>query len=154
MHKSWAVCGILKGSRCEKNAIGTAKGPTGANTMPKNALFEATWGVKKVGFFDRKCFQSFWKIVLPMQAGSKLLKKTDPKRTQNEPKTEPGDRKRTASDRKRTECGFLGVRLQKHYVLPSRFACPFFRNSSEIIATHRNPPPRNSIFYQSVNPFD
>ena len=57
--KNAQVVGRLRNSeglKMRKNAIGTAKGPRGANTMPKNALFEATWGVKKVGFFDRKCF--------------------------------------------------------------------------------------------------
>ena len=44
VHKSWAVCKILMGSRSEKIAIGTGKRAIRANRMTKNALVEAVWG--------------------------------------------------------------------------------------------------------------
>ena len=50
MHKSLAIIKILKGSRSEKIAIGTAKRAIRANQMTKNALFEAAWGSKMRNF--------------------------------------------------------------------------------------------------------
>ena len=44
VHKSWAVCKILMGSRSEKIAIGTAKRAIRANKMTKNAPVEVVWG--------------------------------------------------------------------------------------------------------------
>ena len=41
MHKSWAIIKILKGSRSEQIAIGTAKRAIRANIMTDIALFEA-----------------------------------------------------------------------------------------------------------------
>ena len=47
MHKSWAIIKMLKGSRSERIAIGTAKRAIRANKMITHALFEAVWGSKK-----------------------------------------------------------------------------------------------------------
>ena len=55
MHKSWAKRKILKGSRSEKLANGTAQRAIRANQMTTNAFFEAAWGWKKWYFW--------WKVL-------------------------------------------------------------------------------------------
>ena len=66
--KNAQVVGRLRnfeGLKMRKNAIGTAKGPTGANTMPKNALFDATWESKRLVFLIESAFSRFGKLCSP-----------------------------------------------------------------------------------------
>ena len=78
MHKSWAKMKIPKGSKSGKIAIGTARRAIRANTIRKNAPFEAARGSQSENV-DRKCSKSFFKNALPTAARSTFLKQCDAK---------------------------------------------------------------------------
>ena len=108
-------------------------------------------GKQKGAKSDPKCLNLFFRNVLPSEGAEHFVAKHGPK---TEQKSNQSGSDRLKSDRVGLNPGPIRF-LTGPLAQVLRFAKPNAGPSNPgLTANHRNPHPRNSIFYQSVNPFD
>ena len=138
--------GDMKRTNSEPNEQWSDKGEQKWQTR----LLWRPFGGQKSDFFNEKCSKSVSKIMLPTAARNTFLKKRKTKRMWMtsetkivlDPTVSPPISPLVRPER---------VHKQEILIFPMVFAC---RANPRIIANHRESQLDNSIFYQSVNPFD